>query len=456
MAWITRIFSIADDGASKVRLLASSGQSKFRREGASPDLWSVSMNQLPHVLHIGWMPRAVAALTRAGARVTCAVSPGDIAKAQAAGVSTVAVTDPTSVSAILGGLERAELPVSEFDAVCSVLEFCVVPAAAISDLYGFSRGAAVKSLGMRDKFIQKRKVRGAGVATAGCETVDSSTALDFDSLEFPRVLKPIDGKGQYNTFVTLGPEHLRECLAVASGSGDGPWLLEEFVRGTEFHVDGLVRDGEVLVLGVSKYLQNVIGMHDGGLVGSSAVRPDRYPELYRSMRSLAGTALKALEYQDGLFHLEAFQAPDGGVVFGECAARVGGLWIDDLFQHAFRVNLRDEWARMVLGRPAGLTAEPGYPDGVVFGSVCLPAPPGVLRAMPAHEEVMARPGVVFCALDESLRNDAGAAPQTRAGHAVVSATDEEELARRLQDLVDWFAASVAVEQEGDLRPAPAG
>ncbi|MFI9645092.1 acetyl-CoA carboxylase biotin carboxylase subunit family protein [Streptomyces sp. NPDC052040] len=415
------------------------------------------MTQLPHILHIGWMPRAVAALTRAGARVTCAVPPEDITKAQAAGVSTVTVTDPTNVSAILGGLARADVRVSEFDAVCSVLEFCVVPAAAISDLYGFTSGAAVKALGMRDKFIQKRKVRGSGVATAACETVDSPAALDCDSLEFPRVLKPLDGKGSQNTFVALGPDHLRECLQRAAAASGGPWLLEEYVPGTEFHVDGLVRDGEVRSLGVSRYHQNVIGMPTGGLIGSTALPSGRYEELYRSMRSLTGTALNALDYADGVFHLEAFRDPDGHVVFGECAARVGGLWIDDLYQRAFRVNLRDEWARAVLGRPCGLPAEPGHPDDVVMGAACLPVPPGVpLRAMPTHDEVMARPGTVFCTVDESLRTTGADDYLPRAGHAVVSAADEDELGRRLHDLVDWFTASVAVRREDDLLPtAPA-
>ncbi|MEW2624772.1 ATP-grasp domain-containing protein [Streptomyces sp. NPDC048106] len=394
----------------------------------------------------------MAALTRAGARVTCAVPPEDIAKAQAAGVSTVAVTDPTNVESILGGLVRANVRVSEFDAVCSVLEFCVVSAATISDLYGFSHGAAVKALGMRDKFVQKGKVRRAGVATAVCELVNSPATLDCDSLEFPRVLKPIDGKGSQNTFVARHPDHLRECLERASASSGGPWLLEEYVRGTEFHVDGLVRDGEVRVLGVSRYHQNVIGMSTGGLIGSTALRPDRHEEFYRSMRSLTGTALNALEYRDGVFHLEAFLDSDGRAVFGECAARVGGLWIDDLFQHAFRVNLRDEWARVVLGRPCGLTAEPSYPDGVVYGAVCLPVPLDVLRAMPTHDEVMARPGVVFCTVDESLLNNTAAAYLPRAGHAVVSAADEDELARRLQDLVDWFSANVVTEREAGLLP----
>ncbi|MEW2624754.1 ATP-grasp domain-containing protein [Streptomyces sp. NPDC048106] len=398
------------------------------------------------------MSRAVAALVRAEVPVACAVAPGDAAAARAAGATAVVVPDPASTTGVLAGLARSGLAVSDFAAVCSGLEFCVENAAAISDFGGLGAPSLQRVLGMRDKFVQKQAVRRADVRAAHCSLVEKLDELETASLEFPKVLKPLDGGGARHTFLISDRESLREAVEKARQGGSGPWLIEEFIPGTEFQVDGLVRAGEIRLLSVSRYMQNLIEVHRGGIVAHVVLPPSGFPDLYAGIRDVTERALKALDYHDGVFHLEVFRhAEDGGIVFGECGARVGGGRTDEVVERAFGVNLHDEWARAALGRPSSVSGEPDHALDAVFGGVNLPARSGVLRTVPSAEEVLARPGVEYVevsAAPGTVVPDATAASHIRAGVAVVSGADVREVELRVSDLTSWFAGATTAEPSG--------
>ncbi|MEV8021317.1 ATP-grasp domain-containing protein [Streptomyces sp. NPDC086554] len=397
------------------------------------------------------MPRAVAALERAGARITSVVAPPDAVAARAAG-SAIVVPRPSNVEDVLAGLARDGLALDDYDVICSVLEFCLVPAAVLAELAGRSRASARATLAMRDKYLQKRLVRNAGVATAACSVLESLGALDASAVAYPSVLKPLDGGGARHTYVLRDANSTQECLDRAAAGGKGPWLVEEFIAGVEFKVDGLIRDGEIKILSIARYLQNLIEIHEGGMVAHVALPPTEYLDLYADVHALAETSLKSLEYLDGPFHLEVFQEPGGRVVFGECAARVGGGRTDDVVELTFGVNLRDEWARAVLGSPTEIASRPEHSADAVFGGMNLPGPAGRVRAMPSLEEVLTRPGVVRATFDISpgqVMPDVTAASHLRAGLAVVRGADDREVADRMRDLADWFAGRVEVEGPTD-------
>ncbi|MGI5429081.1 ATP-grasp domain-containing protein [Streptomyces sp. CA-179760] len=404
------------------------------------------MQQAPTVLHVGWMSRAVDALVRSGAEVTCAVKPADAPAARTVCARTIVVPDPTRSTDVLAGLARAGLAADAFDAVCSGLEFCLLDAAAIAgDQAGVSR-----ALAMRDKFVQKRGVRDAGVRTADCAVLDETGAAATALPSFPQVLKPLDGGGARNTFLVADERELTAALGQPEfTAGGGPWLLEEYIPGVEFQVDGFVEGGELRLMSISRYVQNLIEVHSGGLVAHIVLPPRTHPELYAKVRALAETAFKALGHHDGVFHLEVFQhAEDGEIVFGECGARVGGGRTDEVVERAFGVRLHDVWARLATGRPSGVTSSPGHADDKVFGGMNLSARPGPVRAVPSAGEVLDRPGVVYAEVSAgpgTVLPDTTEATNLRAGLAVVSGADEREVEDRMRRLADWFAAQVAQE-----------
>ncbi|MFI5634134.1 acetyl-CoA carboxylase biotin carboxylase subunit family protein [Streptomyces sp. NPDC051664] len=403
------------------------------------------------VLHIGWMSRAVAALTRAGADVTCVLTPADLKDARGAHprMRTVVVPDQTNVEGILAGLARESLRIGEFDAVCSGLEFCLAAAAVLSDLGRLTTSATRRAIAMRDKAVQKALVRAAGVATADCVTVDTLNEVSRQADRFPVVIKPLNGSGAQSTYRLERPDSLDAHLEAEAGKG--PWLVEDYISGKEFQVDGVVRNGEITLLSVSRYLENLIDIHDGGLVAHIALPPESNPDLYERIRLLAHSSLKALEHHDGVFHLEVFRRGDE-IVFGECCGRVGGGRTDEVVRRSFGIDLHDEWVRVLLGRPSAVSLPPEHTAGVVHGGMNLHAPHGPVLQAPAHDEVLARPGVVHAELHcvpGWTMPDVTAASHLRAGVVVVSGTDDREVEARMRDLADWYARHVVVASAGE-------
>ncbi|MGW4562796.1 ATP-grasp domain-containing protein [Streptomyces sp. NPDC004561] len=401
------------------------------------------------VLTIGWKPDAAAtALHAHGAEVTCAAAPGDLAAARAhpAVRRVVPVADPADLESVLAGLDRARLTPSSFDVVCSAGEFEMVTASALGELAGRAVLPLGTAVALRDKYVQKRRVQEAGLPVTDCRVVEGLAAAVGRSDGFPCVVKPLAGAGTMDTHRVDTAAALTELVASPGTAGDGLWLVERFVSGTELHVDGVVRDGRVLGLGVSRYLHNLIEFQTGALVGSFTLDPAGHAGLYAAAHRLTGAVLDALDHRDGVFHLEMFHQADGGLVFSECAGRVGGGKIAAMLDRQFGIDLHDEWARSVLSLPSAL-ADSGPAAGASGGShgfIHLMAPAGHVRHVPAREELLARPGVVATEVDLVAGQVARevCATSQRAARAVVRGADAAETEARLRALAAWFATAV--------------
>ncbi|WP_329098479.1 ATP-grasp domain-containing protein [Streptomyces sp. NBC_01439] len=387
----------------------------------------------------------MSALRELGARVWCVATPDIYARFgdQAEVESAVLVSDCTDVEEILCALQREGLSPSDFDAVCSQQEFSLVATALLG-----AELSPIKPLTaalLRDKYLQKSRIAEADIPVAGCRIHPDLAALDSVSDQLPVVVKPILGASCANTYVARDTQEFGHAIAEFRTSGfNGPFLVEEFVTGAEHHVDGIVRDGELLFLGISRYLQNVIELRSGVLSGSIALRPVLYPSLYEKVSSLARASLAALGHRDGVFHMEVFVHGDE-VTFSECAGRVGGGPIDQLVSAHFGVDLHLEWAKTMFGGPGPVTAAP---SGEVHGyALLMAAGTGTVRAIPSRAEFLAQDGVVSGRpmVGVGYRVDAPtAASDVHIGEVVVRGATEDDVVKRLHEINEWFRAQVVL------------
>ncbi|MCM0673464.1 hypothetical protein NCC78_01820 [Micromonospora phytophila] len=401
------------------------------------------------VLHLGWKPIAdLRALHALGAAVTCAAVPADLAAARESPWlhDVVPVADARSAEAVLAGLVRHGLDLSDFDVVSPANELEIIPASllrTINDTPGIGYRTA---LGLRDKFVQKQLIRQAGLPVTDCTVVGS-----LDDVELPVggkvVIKPLAGLATIDTHVVpdpVGLAALREDAALRNRL----WLVEQFVEGRELHLDGVVRGGRLRALTVSRYLNNSITIKAGIEYASVLLHRVRHPELYERATELMVAALTALHYTDGVFHTEVFLQPAGSLVFSELGGRVGGGGIPGVFKNLLGVDLHQEWARSVMGLDSVIGEDgPAWPATGTAGWIHLKAAPGRVLVTPAVEEVLQQAGVVEAEVRLVVGEptpDVTVHSAARAGCAVVIGEDETEVERRLLAVSRWFPAQVTV------------
>ncbi|WP_435849134.1 Rid family hydrolase [Streptomyces lavendulocolor] len=398
------------------------------------------------VLQLGWRLESLTALRDLGADVTCVLAAADDDKR--AGLlddaRTVPVQDPADPGSVLAGLERYGLSVPDFDVICAPGENPLLAAAVLAG----GRGAMAPrdALLLRDKDLQKRRVRAAGVPVADSRPVVHAREL----AGFARrrgVLKPLDGTGTVGVLAWHGEEERLDLARRLTEQGaGGPWLAEEWVEGSEVHVDGVVRDGEVVFVSVGRYLQNALEIRGGGVFASRVLHPLAYDKLYARARDLAQRSSAALRHRDGVFHMEAFEQDDR-LVFGEYAGRIPGGEIAAMVRHQHGVDLDVEWARALLGLAPSATPSvaPTW-----FGWVSLFTPGGVLESCPGEDEVAGCDGVrqvSVRARPGDLRPDPAKASNVPAALAVVEGADEEQVVQRMRRMARWFPEESVVRPE---------
>jgi biotin carboxylase len=130
------------------------------------------------------------------------------------------------------------------------------------------------------------------------------------------------------------------------GDKQSSYLLEKFVPGEVYHVDSVVSENEVVFANVSKYGKPPMKVAQGGGVFTSFTVP-RGGEEDSGLREINRDLIAALGLVRGVAHAEFIKAnADGHFYFLECAARVGGAYINEMVEAASGINLWREWARI--------------------------------------------------------------------------------------------------------------
>jgi biotin carboxylase len=137
------------------------------------------------------------------------------------------------------------------------------------------------------------------------------------------------------------------------GDKQSSFLLEKFVPGEVYHVDSVVSESEVVFANASKYGKPPMNVaHGGGVFTTFTV--DRGSEEDSGLRQINRDLIAALGLVRGVAHTEFIRAnADGHFYFLECAARVGGAYINEMVEAATGLNLWREWARIEVAGEVG-------------------------------------------------------------------------------------------------------
>lgn len=199
----------------------------------------------------------------------------------------------------------------------------------------------------RDKLAMRTQARTAGVAVPEFTGVFSYDRLrEFMArVPAPWLLKP---RSEASSMGIKRVNHADELWPLLDTLGDQQsfFVLEQFVPGDVFHVDGLVDDGQVLFMAAHQYGRPPMNVyHEGGIFLTRSL--DRNSAEAQGLFALNRQVQSALGMRRGATHTEYIRAQaDGRLYFLETAARVGGANIAEAVDYATGINLWTEWARI--------------------------------------------------------------------------------------------------------------
>ena len=130
------------------------------------------------------------------------------------------------------------------------------------------------------------------------------------------------------------------------GDRQSEYLLEQFIPGSVFHVDGVVSERSVVFAEVHGYGASPLDVsHHGGVFTTRTLPRDTADAM--ALKELHGKLIECLGLLRGVTHGEFLKAhADGRIYFLEVAARVGGAYISNMVETATGVNLWREWAKL--------------------------------------------------------------------------------------------------------------
>lgn len=207
---------------------------------------------------------------------------------------------------------------------------------------------------VRDKLVMRELASAAGLEVPAFTGIahHADVAEYVRRVPGPWVLKP---RTQASAIGIRKLHDADELWPILESLGDllSHHLLERYIPGDVYHVDGIVHGEAIQFAEVHRYAQPPFDvMHAGGIFCSRTV--ERGSEDERMLRSDLVRLTGAVGLRDGVFHAEFIRARDTGAFhFLEIAARVGGAHIADLVAAATGANLWREWARLELALARG-------------------------------------------------------------------------------------------------------
>ena len=256
------------------------------------------------------------------------------------------------------------------DLIVALDDFDVETAAHLREHFRLPGMGDSLARNFRDKLAMRTTARNAGLLVPEFTGVFNHDDLNafMSRVSPPWLLKP---RSEASSMGIKKIHHADELWPVLDSLGDQGsfFVMEQFISGDVYHVDGLMNNGKVLFSMAHKYGQPPLAVYSGG--GVFLTRSlDRDSEESKALIELNRQVLKAMGLVRGATHSEYIKSQvDGNLYFLENAARVGGANIAECVDFASGVNLWREWARIEISNLRGERyklpqTHPGY-SGII-------------------------------------------------------------------------------------------
>lgn len=206
----------------------------------------------------------------------------------------------------------------------------------------------------RNKLLMKQVLGAAGVRVPeNAECVERTHVERLLAKHGRLVIKPVDGFGSKEVAFVNSDAELAAWYAKGKAKG---FEAEEYIEGTLYHVNAVVRNGAALLTASAPYLPGMgnIDFSSGAPFVTAMLVSG---ELKERLEVFSNDAIRTLGMQDGVTHMEVFLKPDGEIVFCEVGARPGGGGIVLMIEAQYGINFARASLLLQAGRGDLVTLE---------------------------------------------------------------------------------------------------
>jgi carbamoyl-phosphate synthase large subunit len=323
-----------------------------------------------------------------------------IRRAKLKGLFTIGV-DPCADAVCKDEVDAFEIVGGQdFEGTCAVVEKYGVDAivtaatdkplvmmARVAEKYGFPFYSIETAQWSTDKYQMKQRFLEGGVPCARCRLI--AKVEEADDLYYPLIVKPRDNSGSRGVKLCRNKEELQEAMQEAlQYSHLDTVLVEEYIEGQEYSIEGLHYDGKSEVIQftektTTEFPYNVELAHKQPANLTDAQKDE--------IRQVISKIAQCMHFENCPSHTE-LKINERGIFIIETSPRLGGDYITStLVPLSTGINMEDQLLNIALGGKVDTqTGRVEKASGVCF--FCLPE--GVVKRIdPQINEVASWPGV---------------------------------------------------------------
>lgn len=264
-------------------------------------------------------------------------------------------------------------------------EYSLGAVAAVRERLGVPGATAAQVTPFVNKLEMKRAVARTGVRLPRHEEWDHSSYLaDPDGyvvgigerIGWPAFVKPLDESGSVGTALLDGPDEAHAWARLHGG--ERPFEIDEFLKGTLYHVDTVLFAGEIIFVQANEYLYPCYDYLSGSVCSTFTLPQDDPmwgPLVAFNRRVIYG--LGEGKPADTVFHHEIFRLDDGELVFLEIAARAPAALVPYSYERHRGFNIELAHFQVQMGERPPLH----QPLGPYAGWVYFPRREGVITEL---------------------------------------------------------------------------
>ena len=327
------------------------------------------------------------------------------------------------------------VPGQDYEAHCAVVEKYGIDAivtaatdkplvmmARIAEKYGFPFYSVETAQWSTDKFQMKERFELGGVPHAQGRLI--SKAEEAEGLVFPVIVKPRDNSGSRGVKLCRSKEELEVSMNEAlEVSKLDTVLVEEFIEGPEYSIEGLHHEGksEVIQFTEKKTTEFPYNVELGHIQPANISKENQ-----QKIREIVSKIGSALHFENCPSHTE-LKINERGIFVIETSPRLGGDYITStLTPLSTGVNLEDELLKISLGENINSQPKAVQYSGVRFFSF---EEGSVIKHIPNSDFVKTWPHVVDFSfnLKEGEKVNRITSSLNRYGHLTLTAGNREAI-----------------------------